>query len=73
MLFVRQIILVSHINLCVFSISFFSKSVVHAFIDDFYTNIIKKIMKPASDNDSQGKIKMISEWDVIDKVIQQQQ
>lgn len=30
-------------------------------------------MKPASDNDSQGKIKMISEWDVIDKVIQQQQ
>ena len=29
-------------------------------------------MKPASDNDSQGKIKMISEWDVIDKVIQQQ-
>lgn len=30
-------------------------------------------MKPASDNDSQGKIKMISEGDVIDKVIQQQQ
>ena len=30
-------------------------------------------MKPASDNDSLGKIKMISEWDVIDKVIQQQQ
>ena len=32
----------------------------------------RRIMKLASDNDSLGKIKIVSEWDVNDKIIQQQ-